>query len=65
LTSRRRAGLRTSCNRAVDGNSTAYRWDPAALSEAASALALAAFVAAIVPASRAAVLAPMKALRIE
>ena len=40
-------------------------WDPAALSVAASALAFAAFVAAIVPASRAAVLAPMKALRIE
>jgi predicted permease len=40
-------------------------WDPAALSVAASALAMAAFVAAIVPASRAAVLAPMKALRIE
>jgi len=40
-------------------------WDPAALSVAASALAFAALVATIVPASRAAVLAPMKALRIE
>jgi predicted permease len=40
-------------------------WDPVALSVAASALAFAAFVASIVPASRAAVLAPMKALRTE
>jgi predicted permease len=40
-------------------------WDPVALSVAASALACAALVASIVPASRAAVLAPMKALRIE
>ena len=37
-------------------------WDPVALSVAASTLALAAFVASIVPASRAAGLAPMKAL---
>jgi ABC-type antimicrobial peptide transport system permease subunit len=40
-------------------------WDPVALSVAASALALAAFTASIVPALRAAVLAPMKALRTE
>ncbi len=40
-------------------------WDPVALSVAAGALALAAFVASIVPASRAAVLAPMRALRTE
>ncbi len=40
-------------------------WDPVALSVAASALAFAAFVASVVPASRAAVLAPMKALRTE
>jgi predicted permease len=38
-------------------------WDPVALSVAAAALALAAFVAAVVPASRAAALAPMIALR--
>ena len=40
-------------------------WDPVALSVAASTLALAAFIACIVPASKAAGLAPMKALRIE
>lgn len=40
-------------------------WDPMALSVAASELAFAAFVASIVPALRAAVLVPMKALRIE
>jgi predicted permease len=40
-------------------------WDPIALSVAAIALTVAAFVASIVPASRATVLAPMKALRIE
>jgi predicted permease len=40
-------------------------WDPVALSVAASSLAFAAFVASVVPASRAAVLAPMKALRTE
>jgi ABC-type antimicrobial peptide transport system permease subunit len=38
-------------------------WDPVALSMAAAALALAAFVASMVPASRAAALAPMTALR--
>jgi len=38
-------------------------WDPVALSVAAGALALAAFVASVVPASRAAALAPMIALR--
>jgi predicted permease len=38
-------------------------WDPAALSIAAGSLALAAFIASIVPATRAASLAPMKALR--
>jgi predicted permease len=38
-------------------------WDPLALSVAAAALAFAAFVASVVPASRAAALAPMIALR--
>jgi predicted permease len=38
-------------------------WDPVALSVAAAALAFAAFVASVVPASRAAALAPMIALR--
>jgi ABC-type antimicrobial peptide transport system permease subunit len=38
-------------------------WDPAALSFAAVALATAAFIASIVPAARAAAIAPMKALR--
>jgi predicted permease len=38
-------------------------WDPAALAVAAVALAASAFVASIVPAARAAALAPMKALR--
>jgi ABC-type lipoprotein release transport system permease subunit len=38
-------------------------WDPVALSVAAMALALAAFVASVVPASRAAALAPITALR--
>ena len=40
-------------------------WDPVALAVAAGSLALAAFVASVVPASRAAALAPMKALRTE
>ena len=38
-------------------------WDPVALSVAAAALAFAAFVASVVPASKAAALAPMIALR--
>jgi predicted permease len=40
-------------------------WDPVALGAAAGALGLAAFVASVVPASRAAGLAPMLALRTE
>jgi predicted permease len=40
-------------------------WDPAALSVAAGSLAIAAFVAAIVPAARASRIAPMRALRID
>ncbi len=40
-------------------------WDPLALSVAAGALAISAFFAAIIPASRAASISPMKALRIE
>ena len=40
-------------------------WDPAALAMAASALAIAAFVASVVPAARAAAMAPMSALRAE
>jgi len=40
-------------------------WDPVALSVAAAALAVSAFVASVVPASRAAALAPMIALRTE
>jgi predicted permease len=40
-------------------------WDPFALTLAASALAVSAFVAAIVPASRAASISPMDALRAE
>jgi predicted permease len=40
-------------------------WDPVALTVAAGALALAALVAALVPASRAVALAPMAALRTE
>jgi predicted permease len=40
-------------------------WDPAALSVAAAGLALAAFVACVVPAAKAAGLAPMIALRTE
>jgi ABC-type antimicrobial peptide transport system permease subunit len=40
-------------------------WDPVALSVAAASLAIAAFVASVVPASRAAALAPMLALRTE
>ena len=40
-------------------------WDPVALTVAAGALAFTAFVAAAVPATRAAALAPMKALRTE
>jgi predicted permease len=38
-------------------------WDPTALAVAAVSLAVAAFIASVVPASRAAALAPMKALR--
>ena len=40
-------------------------WDPAALAVAAAALAATAFVAAIIPAARAAAIAPMSALRAE
>jgi ABC-type antimicrobial peptide transport system permease subunit len=40
-------------------------WDPVALGVAASALGVAAFVASMVPASRAAAIAPIRALRIE
>jgi ABC-type antimicrobial peptide transport system permease subunit len=40
-------------------------WDPAAIGVAAASLALAAFIAAIVPAVRAAAIAPMRALRVE
>ena len=40
-------------------------WDPVALGLAAGALVIAAFVASVVPASRAAGLAPMIALRTE
>jgi len=40
-------------------------WDPVALGVAAGALAFAAFVASVVPATRAAGLAPMRALRTE
>jgi ABC-type antimicrobial peptide transport system permease subunit len=38
-------------------------WDPAALAIAAGSLAVAAFIASIVPATRAAAIAPIKALR--
>jgi ABC-type antimicrobial peptide transport system permease subunit len=38
-------------------------WDPLALATAAASLALCAFVAAVVPASRAASISPMRALR--
>ena len=40
-------------------------WDPMALGVAAAALAVAAFLASVVPAARAAALAPMSALRTE
>jgi len=40
-------------------------WDPLALAVAASALAICAFFAAIIPASRAASISPMNALRTE
>jgi ABC-type antimicrobial peptide transport system permease subunit len=40
-------------------------WDPAALSVAAMSLAATAFIASVIPAARAAGLAPMKALRAE
>jgi ABC-type antimicrobial peptide transport system permease subunit len=40
-------------------------WDPAALGVAAASLALAAFIASLVPATRAAAIAPMTALRAE
>jgi predicted permease len=40
-------------------------WDPVALTAAAMALALSAFVAAIIPAARAAAISPMDALRVE
>jgi predicted permease len=40
-------------------------WDPIALSLAAAALALCAFVAAVIPAARAAAISPMRALRVE
>ena len=40
-------------------------WDPVALGVAASSLGVAAFVASVVPASRAAGIAPIRALRIQ
>jgi ABC-type antimicrobial peptide transport system permease subunit len=40
-------------------------WDPLALTVAAGALAICSFFAAIIPANRAASIAPMQALRIE
>jgi ABC-type antimicrobial peptide transport system permease subunit len=40
-------------------------WDPLALAVAAGSLAVCAFIAAIIPAARAASIAPMKALRTE
>ena len=40
-------------------------WDPPALSVAISALAVCSFFAAIIPANRAASIAPMDALRVE
>jgi ABC-type antimicrobial peptide transport system permease subunit len=40
-------------------------WDPLALGVAAGALGICSFVAAMMPANRAASIAPMKALRIE
>jgi ABC-type antimicrobial peptide transport system permease subunit len=40
-------------------------WDPVALAVATASLALAALVASVVPATRAAALAPMRALRTE
>jgi len=40
-------------------------WDPIALGIAAGSLGLAAFIASLVPATRAAALAPMRALRTE
>ncbi len=40
-------------------------WDPFALSVAAAALALSAFIAALIPATRAASISPMTALRLE
>jgi ABC-type antimicrobial peptide transport system permease subunit len=40
-------------------------WDPLALTIAASSLAVCAFVAAIIPAGRAASISPMTALRTE
>jgi ABC-type antimicrobial peptide transport system permease subunit len=40
-------------------------WDPLALGIAAGALAIAAFIAAVVPAGRAAAISPMSALRAE
>jgi ABC-type lipoprotein release transport system permease subunit len=40
-------------------------WDPLALAVAAGALAICSFFAAIIPANRAASIAPMHALRIE
>jgi ABC-type antimicrobial peptide transport system permease subunit len=40
-------------------------WDPVALGAATVSLAIAAFLASVVPAARAAALAPMRALRTE
>jgi ABC-type lipoprotein release transport system permease subunit len=40
-------------------------WDPQALAAAAGALALSSFLAAIIPAARAALISPMRALRTE
>jgi ABC-type antimicrobial peptide transport system permease subunit len=40
-------------------------WDPLALTVAAAALAFCSFIAAVIPANRAASISPMQALRIE
>jgi ABC-type lipoprotein release transport system permease subunit len=40
-------------------------WDPLALAAAALALAIAALIASIVPATRASAISPMSALRVE
>jgi len=61
-------GVAAGCRRRALISSQLYgisSWDPMALMIAASALAMSAFAAGIIPSTRAASISPMEALRME